>query len=267
VCVIDRQLQHRHLAGDRSARDELVERHLPLARSLALRYRDRGEPLADLRQVAYIGLLNAVDRWDPDRGTAFSSFAVPTILGELRRHFRDKTWMVKTPREIQERWLRIARARDELWQVGHVPTANDVARHLDISVEEVNDALMAGSGRAVDSLDEPLSADHDAGSTRLDRIADGRDELAAAEAAVVFDQLSDILDPRAREVLRLRYGEDLVQQQIGDRVGCSQMHVSRILRDSIATLSQYVDGVPAPGQPAARPGGGGRGERHRAATP
>ncbi len=255
MCVVDRSLQRRHLDGDRSARDELVERHLPLARALALRYQDRGEPLADLTQVACIGLLKAIDRWDPDRGTAFSSFAVPTILGELRRHFRDKTWMVKTPREMQELWLKVARARDELGQLGRTPTANDIARHLEVSVEDVNDALMAGAGRAADSLDEPLSADRDAGATRLDGIVDGRDEFAAADAAVTFDQLTEVLDPRAREVIRLRYREDLLQWQIGERVGCSQMHVSRILTDAIATLSQYAEGLPELAQAeAARPG-------------
>jgi RNA polymerase sigma-B factor len=244
VDAIDRSLQRRHRNGDRTARDELVERHLSLARALAMRYRDRGEPVADLTQVAYLGLLKAVDRWDPDRGTAFSSFAVPTILGELRRYFRDKTWMVKTPRDVQELWLRIARARDELWQLGHTPTANDVARHLDVSIEDVNDALMAGAGRAVDSLDEPLNTEPESGLTRLDRIADTRDEFDSADAAVTFAQLSETLDPRAREVLRLRYREDLLQWEIGERVGCSQMHVSRILRDSIATLRERIQGSP-----------------------
>ena len=111
-------------------------------------------------------------------------------------------------------------------------------------MEDVNDALMAGAGRAADSLDEPLSADQDAGATRLDGIVDGRDEFAAADAAVTFDQLTEVLDPRAREVIRLRYREDLLQWQIGERVGCSQMHVSRILTESIATLSEYVEGFP-----------------------
>jgi RNA polymerase sigma-B factor len=244
VSLIDRSLQRRHLSGDRSARDKLVERHLPLAKALALRYRDKGEPMADLTQVAFIGLLGAIDRWDPDRGSAFSSFAVPTILGELRRYFRDKTWMVKTPRDVQELWLDVARARDELWQLGHPPTANDVARHLDISLERVNEALVAGTGRAVTSLDEPLSSDHDGGSTGLDLIADTRDDFAAADATVALEQLSDVLDPRAREVLRLRYHEDLLQWQIGDRIGCSQMHVSRILRDSIAALHEHIEGFP-----------------------
>jgi RNA polymerase sigma-B factor len=238
VALTDQTLQRRHLRGERSARDQLIERHLPLARALAARYRDRGEPLADLTQVAYIGLINAIDRWDPDRGSAFSSFAVPTILGELRRYFRDKTWMVKAPRDVQELWLNIARVRDDLSQQGRSTTARDVANELNVSIEQVNDALTAGTGRATESLDEPLSLEHDGGATALERLPDARDDFAAADASVAFDQISDVLDSRAREVVRLRYCEDLRQREIGERIGCSQMHVSRILRDSLAVLSE-----------------------------
>jgi RNA polymerase sigma-B factor len=240
VALTDQTLQRRHLRGERSARDQLIERHLPLARALAARYRDRGEPLADLTQVAYIGLINAIDRWDPDRGSAFSSFAVPTILGELRRYFRDKTWMVKAPRDVQELWLNIARVRDDLSQQGRSTTARDVANELNVSIEQVNDALTAGTGRATESLDEPLSLEHDGGATALERLPDARDDFAAADASVAFDQISDVLDSRAREVVRLRYCEDLRQREIGERIGCSQMHVSRILRDSLAVLSDHA---------------------------
>jgi RNA polymerase sigma-B factor len=240
VALTDQTLQRRHLRGERSARDQLIERHLPLARALAARYRDRGEPLADLTQVAYIGLINAIDRWDPDRGSAFSSFAVPTILGELRRYFRDKTWMVKAPRDVQELWLNIARVRDDLSQQGRSTTARDVANELNVSIEQVNDALTAGTGRATESLDEPLSLEHDGGATALERLPDARDDFAAADASVAFDQISDVLDSRAREVVRLRYCEDLRQREIGERIGCSQMHVSRILRDSLAVLSEHA---------------------------
>src|SRR3954467_10110010 len=124
----DHMLQRRHLQGDATARNQLIERYVPLAKHLARRFRDRGEPLADLTQVAYVGLVAAVDRWDPERGTAFSSFAVPTILGGLRRYFRDNNWMVRPPRDLQELWLDICRARDALWQeLGREPTVQDVA--------------------------------------------------------------------------------------------------------------------------------------------
>ena len=235
----DDALQRRHLAGDPRARDQLIERYLPLARGLAMRYRDRAEPLADLTQVAFVGLVAAVDRWDPERGTAFSTFAVPTILGQLRRHFRDCTWLVRPPRDVQELWLDVSRARDELWQeLGRAPTARDVAAHLGVAPEQVNDALLAGAVRAADSLDEPLRDGEEPGATALERVEDPRDRFEAADAAIALEQLGDALDGRGREVIRLRYREDLLQREIADRVGCSQMHVSRLLSDAVTALEQ-----------------------------
>lgn len=234
----DQELQRRHRSGDARARDELIERYLPLARQLAGRYRDRSEPVADLIQVAYLGLMGAVDRWDPERGSAFSTFAVPTILGQLRRHFRDSTWLVRPPRDLQELWLEVSRARDELWQdLGRSPTARDVADHLGVSIEQVTDALQLGATRVAESLDELLRPDDTDGATALDRAADPNDSYEVADAAIALDQMSGVLDDRAREVVRLRYEEDLLQREIAERVGCSQMHVSRILRDAVSVLS------------------------------
>jgi RNA polymerase sigma-B factor len=233
----DHLLQRRHLQGDAAARDELIRCYLPLAKQLARRFRDRAEPLADLTQVAYVGLVAAVDRWDPERGTAFSSFAVPTILGELRRYFRDNTWMVRPPRDLQEMWLNICRARDKLWQdLGREPTAHDVAERLDVTIEQVNDALQAGAIRVAGSLDEPLRADDDRSATALDRAVSRDDHIRHADAAITLEQLSAVLDRRSREVVRLRYREDLLQREIAERVGCSQMQVSRILKDALTTL-------------------------------
>jgi RNA polymerase sigma-B factor len=233
----DHLLQRRHLKGDAAARDELIRNYLPLAKQLARRFRDRAEPLADLTQVAYVGLVAAVDRWDPERGTAFSSFAVPTILGELRRYFRDNTWMVRPPRDLQELWLSICRARDELWQdLGREPTVHDVAECLGVTIEQVNDALQAGAIRVAGSLDEPLRADDDRSATALDRAVSKDDQIGHADAAITLEQLSAGLDRRSREVVRLRYREDLLQREIAERVGCSQMQVSRILKDALMTL-------------------------------
>jgi RNA polymerase sigma-B factor len=219
----------------------LIERYLPLARKLANRYRDRSEPVADLHQVAFVGLIAAVDRWDPDRGTAFSTFAVPTILGQLRRHFRDSTWLVRPPRDLQELWLEVSKARDELWQeLGRSPTARDVANRLGVTIEQVTDALQLGSTRMAESLDELLRPDDPDGGTALDRAADPDDAFALADAVIALDQMSDVLDDRAREVVRLRYSEDLLQREIAARVGCSQMHVSRVLRDAVATLTEHA---------------------------
>ena len=237
----DQELQRRHRRGDTRARDELIERYLPLARQLALRYRDRSEPVADLIQVAYLGLVAAVDRWDHRRGTAFSTFAVPTILGQLRRHFRDSTWLVRPPRDLQERWLDVSRARDELWQeLGRSPTAGDVAERLDMTIEQVSDALQLGAARVAESLDELLRPDEADGATALDRAADPGDGYAVADASIALEQISGVLDDRAREVVRLRYGEDLLQREIAERVGCSQMHVSRILKDAVSALAEHA---------------------------
>src|SRR4051794_15307732 len=150
----DQRLMHRNQKGDGRARDELIERYMPLARSLALRYRRASEPLDDLIQVASVGLVKAVDRWDPDRGLAFSSYAVPTILGELRRYFRDSTWDVRPARDLQELCLAVEEAREALWiDLGHSPTVNELAKHLERTPEEVMEALQASEARSVRSLD------------------------------------------------------------------------------------------------------------------
>jgi RNA polymerase sigma-B factor len=240
----DHLLQRRHLQGDAAAREELIESYLPLAKQLARRFRDRAEPLADLTQVAYVGLVAAVDRWDPERGTAFSSFAVPTILGELRRYFRDNTWMVRPPRDLQELWLNICRARDELWQeLGREPSVQDVADSLGVTIEQVSDALQAGAIRVAGSLDEPLRADDSRSATPLDRAVSRDDQIAHADAAITLEQLSLVLDRRSREVVRLRYREDLLQREIAERVGCSQMQVSRILKEALMTLQAHTTRV------------------------
>ena len=237
----DHELQRRHRGGDTRARDELIERYLPLARQLAYRYRDRSEPVADLHQVAYLGLVGAVDRWDHTRGTAFSTFAVPTILGQLRRHFRDSTWLVRPPRDLQELWLEVSKARDELWQeLGRSPTARDVADRLGVTMEHVTDALQLGATRVAESLDELLRPDDPDGATVLDQAADPDDGYAVADAVIALEQISGVLDDRAREVIRLRYSEDLLQREIAERVGCSQMHVSRILRDAVSVLTDHA---------------------------
>jgi RNA polymerase sigma-B factor len=216
----------------------MIERYLPLADKLARRYAYTSEPLDDLMQVARIGLLNAVDRWDPTRGTEFSTFAVPTITGELRRHFRDRTWTIKPPRDLQQRYLDVQRVRADLWQeLGREPTARDVAERLGITHEDVIEALQTSDAHSPTSLDTPLRADEDSGFSRLDCLPDPRRSLARAETRIALSQLADAsLDDREREIIRLRFEEDRLQREIGELVGCSQMHVSRILRDAIRHL-------------------------------
>jgi RNA polymerase sigma-B factor len=240
----DQRLMHRHQHGDARARDELIERYMPLARSLALRYRRASEPLDDLIQVASVGLVKAVDRWDPDRGLAFSSYAVPTILGELRRYFRDATWDVRPARDLQELCLAVEEAREALWgELGRSPTAADIAGRLGRSQEDVVEALQATEGRSVRSLDAPVHDEENGSASAGDLIGDTDVEYDRVEAGVTIERLSGILDDRAREILRLRFSEDLLQSEIAERVGCSQMHVSRIIRSSLEKLYAYGSGL------------------------
>jgi RNA polymerase sigma-B factor len=219
------------------ARDELVTRHLRLAEQIARRYGHTSEPLDDLVQVARIGLINAARRWDPDRGTAFSTFAVPTIMGELRRYFRDRAWTIRPPRDLQELYLAVQRARERLWQeLGREPTAQDVAEMLDRTIEEVVDALAAGDGYSPTSLDAPLRSEELDGATGQDFLVDDRRDIEDGEDRVAIEQLAAGLSERDREVIRLRFSEDLLQREIAERVGCSQMHVSRILRDAVRQM-------------------------------
>ena len=213
-------------------RSRMVEQHVPLADKLARRYGYTSEPIDDLTQVARLGLIKAAARWDPARGTAFSTFAVPTILGELRRYFRDSTWTVRPPRELQDLFLKVKKVQEALSQeLGREPTVRDVAQQLGRTPEQIVEAMHAGD------LHSPMSIDAgDNGPALVDRVADTRRELADAEDRVTIAQLGAVLDARGREVVRLRYQEDLLQREIAERVGCSQMHVSRILQESLTGL-------------------------------
>ena len=239
----DQRLMRRHRRGDARAREELIERYMPLARSLALRYRRASEPLDDLIQVASVGLVKAVDRWDPGRGLAFSSYAVPTILGELRRYFRDSTWDVRPARDMQELCLAVEEARDALWvDLGRSPTVADLAKHLDRAPEQVMEALQASDGRSLRSLDAPVHEDEGDSASAGDLIGDHDPGYARVEAVATIEQMTAILDDRAREILRLRFEEDMLQSEIAAHVGCSQMHVSRIIRSSLERLYAYGRG-------------------------
>ena len=225
-----------------SARERMIERYLPLADSLARRYRHTSEPLDDLTQVARLGLMKAVDRWDPDRGNAFSTFAVPTITGELQRHFRDRTWTIRPPRDLQELYIRVKRVRGQLYtELGREPNARDVAGAIGCDAEDVVEALAAGDAYAPRSLDAPAQTDEADGLTGADLLADDGRHIARTVDAASLMQLADVLDDRSWEVVRLRFHEDLKQREIGDRVGCSQMHVSRILRNALTQMREAAD--------------------------
>lgn len=226
-------LRRWHEDGDRAARTELVERMLPLARSLARRYVGKGEPLDDLEQVASLGLLKAIDRFDVSRDVRFATFAVPTIAGELKRHFRDRGWMLRVPRDIQELSARVSRARETLTRdLGRSPTVDEVARTVGASVEQVLDALRAADSYRMMSLDEPLAE----GAGALEAIGGDDEGYELAEHRVLLRRGLDGLGAREREIVRLRFEQDLTQAEIGQRIGVSQMHVSRIIRQAISRL-------------------------------
>ena len=239
----DRRLLVRyHHGGDPAAREQLVERFLPLARQLARRYQRGGEQLDDLIQVASLGLLKAIDRFDPARETAFSSFAVPTILGELKRHFRDKGWSVRVPRDLQEMAVRVDRIADEMSrEVGRAPTPAEIAQRTGASLEQVLEAREASAAYRAVSLDRPRSDDEEDGDSYADAFGVEDPGFGLAEDAATVDRLMRVLSDREREVLRLRFEEDLTQSEIGQRVGVSQMHVSRLIRQSIARLRDAAD--------------------------
>jgi RNA polymerase sigma-B factor len=233
----DRALILRHRAGDRRARETFILRHQPLARHLALRYRDAGEPLDDLVQVASLGLIKAADRWDPDYGAPFPSFAVPTILGELRHYFRDSTWTVRPPRDLLELSVSVQRERERVYAArGREPQLADLARALDRTPAAIAEALQARDSRWPCSLDKPVDGDPDEAATIGAQLGGEEPGFARAEARAALEQLLALLDRRARKVLRLVYDADLTQSQVAGHVGCSQVHVSRILRGSLAKL-------------------------------
>jgi RNA polymerase sigma-B factor len=223
----------------------MVEQHLGLARHLARRYADSGEPLDDLMQVASIGLLKAVDRFDPARGVNFSSYAVPTILGELRRHFRDRGWAIHVPRDLKEASLRVERVIRE--HPGRAPTPAELARETGLDVEAVLEALeVAGAHRAL-SLDAPARSAGDAeddAPAMVDRLGHEDDELERVRDRVTLDRLARGLEPREREILRLRFEEDLTQSEIGARIGVSQMHVSRLIRTALTRMRLAAQAAP-----------------------
>jgi RNA polymerase sigma-B factor len=227
---------------DRRARDELIERFLPLARKLARRYVQSSEPYEDLVQVASLGLVKAVERFDPERGFAFSSFAVPTIVGELKRYFRDTAWALHVDRGAQERARRISDAQQKLSsRSGRMPTVDELAQYLEISQEDVLDGLQTAEAYGAISLDAPLAGEDDEETSRLDAIGEEDERLELVDQHATIFAAARHLPCREREILYLRFGEDLTQSEIADRVGVSQMQVSRLLRRSLHRLRELTE--------------------------
>jgi len=231
-------LRRIHVDGDPSARDELAEEMLPLARALAGRYAGRGEPLDDLVQVACIGIMKAIDGFDLSREVRFSSYATPTVLGEIKRYFRDKTWAMRVPRGMQELQLEIARARDKLTnQLGRSPNVQELAEAVSAPFEEVLQTIQSQDARRTRSLEEPVGED----MTLADSVGGNDPDLARAEIRVLLQDAFGVLSERDQEVLRLRFAEDLTQTEISKRIGVSQMQVSRLIRQSLARLRMDIE--------------------------
>ncbi len=234
--------QRWHRYEDRRARDELIERFLPLARKLARRYVPSSEPYEDLVQVASLGLVKAVERFDPERGFAFTSFAVPTIVGELKRYFRDTGWALHVDRSAQERARRISEAQRQITsRTGHSPTVNELAQFLESSVEEVLDGLQTAEAYDAVSLDAPVQIDDEAGASRIDALGEDDDRFGLVDDQATIFAAARRLPRREREILFLRFSEDLTQSEIAERVGVSQMQVSRLLRKSLQRLRDLTD--------------------------
>ncbi|OBI08850.1 RNA polymerase subunit sigma [Mycolicibacter nonchromogenicus] len=225
----------------RNRKDKIVERCLPLADHIARRFEGRGEQRDDLVQVARVGLVNAVTRYDVETGSDFVSFAVPTIMGEVRRHFRDNSWSVKVPRRLKELHLRLGVATAELSQrLGRAPTPSELAAELELSRDEVVEGLVAGSSYNTLSIDGGGSSDEDDVRSIADTLGDVDTRMDRIEDREALRPLLDALPERERTVLVLRFFESMTQTQIAERVGISQMHVSRLLAKSLAKLRDQL---------------------------
>jgi len=238
--MLEKFVQYR-ATEDRRIRNELIEHYTRLAEFLARRFVNRGEPLDDLRQVALVGLLKAVERFDPHRGLQFSSFATPTITGELKRHFRDRGWAVRVPRRVQELHLQLDRTTAVLSQeLGRPPTPAEIAARAGVTEEDVLEGMEAGSLYRLQSIDG--QADDEAPSPSA-RLGEADEELEAVEDRVVVEELLRELPEREQRIVYLRFFEGLTQSEIAAEVGISQMHVSRLLVKSLDVLAARAASV------------------------
>ena len=218
-------------------RDQLVTLHLPLAEHLARRFRDRGEPLDDLVQVATVGLIKAVDRFDADRGVEFSTYATPTIVGEIKRHFRDRGWAIRVPRRLQDLRMQLVQATAELSQrTGSSPTVAELAKHIGVSEEQILEGLESAAAYSTVSLE--AGGDDDDAPSLLSSLGSDDPGIASFELREALRPLLEALPERDRQIIAMRFGENLTQTQIAQRIGVSQMHVSRLLARSLEQLRE-----------------------------
>jgi RNA polymerase sigma-B factor len=239
---VDSLLVAYHREGDQSARDAALVELMPLVRALASRYAGRGEALEDLVQVGSIGLIKAVDRFDVDRGVEFTSYAVPTIVGEIKRHFRDKAWAMHVPRRLKELSLKLSRTLDELTtELGRSPTIAELAEATGVEEEDVVDALDSSNAYSTRSLHAPFEEGGD--DSLADKLGEEETGYAEVEDGALVAAGLDALDERERQIVELRFFEEMTQSQIAAEIGISQMHVSRLLRRALATMRGRIDEV------------------------
>ena len=234
-------LRRYHEEGDVSARETLIEQYMPLVRSLARRYSYRGEQLEDLVQIGAIGLIKAIDRFDVSRGVELTTYATPNIIGEIKRHFRDKGWSVRVPRGLQELNVRLSHLLEELTvQLERSPTIAELAKAADVEEEEVLEALESGQAYATLSLSAPSAGDENTDLDPLESLGEVEHEYEVSEDRAVLAPGLKALDERERRILHLRFFEGLTQSQIAQQVGISQMHVSRLIRRSLEKLREEI---------------------------
>lgn len=228
--------------GDMEAREKLVMSHLNLVRFIANKFKNRGEPIDDLVQVGYLGLLKAIDRFDPSRGLEFTTFATPTIMGEIKRHFRDKGWSVRVPRRLQELSAKVNQATDTLTsQLQRSPTIAEIADYLDATVDEVLEAMESSSAYSSVSLEAPSGADDDDTPSVIDRYATEDSDLAFTDDRIIIEEALASFSPREREVIEMRFLKGMTQIEIAEKLGISQVQVSRLLRRTLKKIQDKID--------------------------
>lgn len=228
--------------GDMDAREKLVMSHLNLVRFIANKFKNRGEPIDDLVQVGYLGLLKAIDRFDPSRGLEFTTFATPTIMGEIKRHFRDKGWSVRVPRRLQELSAKVNQATDTLTsQLQRSPTIAEIADYLDASVDEVLEAMESSSAYSSVSLEAPSGADDDDTPSVIDRYATEDSDLAFTDDRIIIEEALASFSPRERDVIEMRFLKGMTQIEIAEKLGISQVQVSRLLRRTLKKIQDKID--------------------------
>ena len=237
-----RRLFHEYkTTGSTEARDQLIMSHLNLVRFLASKFKNRGEPLDDLVQVGTIGLIKAIDRFDPDRGLEFTTYATPTILGEIKRHFRDKGWSVRVPRRLQDLSQKVKGATDDLAiQLGHTPSVSELAEYLGASVDDVLEAMEASSAYSSVSFEKTSNPDDEDALTLMDSLGDEDRDLTGTDDRLLLDEVISSFSPREQQVVRMRFIEGLTQVEIANQLGISQVQVSRLLRKTLGRLQEKI---------------------------